>query len=211
MAQKIFDISVPVFEGMPVYPGDAGVRVEPVHQIAAGDAANLSELRLGSHTGTHVDAPLHFVPGGESVDRLSLESLVGEARVLDLTAVAGEIAPADLEAAGGAGRRLLLKTANSGGLWQKKEFSRDYVSLSNEAADYLVAGGVRLVGIDYLSVERFHPEIHHVHGALLGAGIVVLEGLDLSAVPAGDYLLVCLPLKIRGGDGAPARAVLISA
>ncbi len=208
--QKIYDISVPIFEGMPVFPGDSGVQIKPFHQISQGDTANLSELRLGSHAGTHVDAPLHFVEGGKSVDQLPLEVLVGEARVLDLTGVEGQVAPEDLKAAGiGAVTRVLLKTGNSQRLWRQPGFCKEYVSLSNDAADFLVASGVRLIGVDYLSVERFHPDVHHVHEVLLGASVVVLEGVDLGGVPAGDYQLACLPLKIRGGDGAPARAVLI--
>ncbi len=206
---KIIDISVPIYNGMVVYPGDFGASIEPFRQIARGDAANLSRLKLGSHTGTHVDAPRHFVEGREPVDQLPLDVLVGEARVLDLTTVERQISPADLENAGiGAAARILLKTSNSR-LWADPVFSKEYVSLSNEAADFLVERGSRLVAIDYLSVERFHPDGHHVHHALLSASVVVVEGVNLSAVEPGDYQLVCLPLKIRDADGAPARAVLI--
>ncbi len=206
---KIIDISAPIHNGMVVYPGDAGAAVEPFHRIAKGDAANLSELKLGSHTGTHVDAPRHFVEGAEPVDRLPLDVLIGEARVLDLTGVESRVTPADLEQAGvGDAIRILLKTSNSQ-LWKSTEFSKEYVSLSNESADFLVARGVKLVAIDYLSIERFHPERHYIHETLLGAPVIIVEGVNLSAVKPGDYQLVCLPLKIREGDGAPARAVLI--
>jgi arylformamidase len=207
--KRIIDISVPVYTGMVYYPGDSGAEIKPYRQISQGDTANLSDLRLGSHTGTHVDAPHHFNDGMATVDELPLDVLVGPARVLDLTRVQSTISPADLEAAGlGEAVRVLLKTRNSG-LWQEPGFNKDYVSLSDEAADKLLDRRVRLVGIDYLSIERFAAGAYHVHHALLGAAVVVLEGLDLGSVEPGDYELVCLPLKLRGGDGAPARAILI--
>ena len=206
--KSIIDISVPIFNGMVVYPGDAGAEIEPYHQISRGDAANLSQLRLGSHTGTHVDAPHHFIDDGETVDQLDLDALVGPARVLDLTAADSEITPGGLEAAGiGDAERILLKTRNSS-LWEQSGFSKEFVALSPDAADFLVDKKVKLVGIDYLSIERFHPPVHHVHEALLQASVVVLEGINLAKVDPGDYQLACLPLKIRGGDGAPARAIL---
>lgn len=208
--KKIFDISVAIYNGMPFYPGDSGAEIKPHFQIASGDPANLSELKLGSHTGTHIDAPRHFMDGGTAVDELPLDVLVGHVRVVDLTAVESSISRQDLEGSDiGGVSRLLVKTTNSG-LWKYPDFQKDYISFSPEAADYLVESGIRLVGIDYLSVERFKPDAPRVHHTLLGAGIVVLEGVDLSGVAAGDYDLVCLPLKIRGGDGAPARAVLIA-
>ncbi len=206
---KIIDISVPIYNGMLVYPGDAGAAVEPFHQIAKGDAANLSELRLGSHTGTHIDAPRHFVEGAEPVDRLPLDVLVGWARVLDLTGVKGQISPSDLEKAGMKdARRILLKTSNSG-LWNEATFCKEFVSLSNEAADFLVRRGIKLVAVDYLSIERFHPEKHYVHKTLLGESVVIVEGVNLGGVEPGEYKLVCLPLRIRDADGSPARAILI--
>ncbi|MEK6536451.1 MAG: cyclase family protein [Actinomycetota bacterium] len=207
--EKIIDISVPIYTGMPFYPGDPGAEIEPAGQISDGAIANLSLLKLGSHSGTHIDAPHHFVDDGKTVDRLSLEALVGPVRVLDLTGVESSIDRGQLESSGLEGvARLLLKTSNSG-LWSSADFSEDYVSLSGPAADYLVNLGIVLLGIDYLSIEQFKSEDYHVHHALLGAGVVVLEGIDLGQVEAGDYELVCLPLKIRGGDGAPARAILI--
>lgn len=194
---------------MPFYPGDPGAEIKPARQICDGAIANLSLLKLGSHSGTHIDAPHHFFDGGKTVDRLSLETLVGPVRVLDLTGIESTIDREQLESSGLEGvTRLLLKTSNSG-LWSSPDFSEDYVSLSGPAADYLVNLGIVLLGIDYLSIEQFKSEDYHVHHALLGAGVVVLEGIDLGRVEAGDYELVCLPLKIRGGDGAPARAILI--
>lgn len=206
---EIIDISIPVFTGMVFYPGDPGATVQTVRSIDRGDVANLSELRLGSHCGTHVDAPHHFENDGRTVDRIPLDALVGEARVLDLTGIEGSITRADLEAAGiNDATRVLLKTDNSK-LWGESVFSPGYVSLSDGAAAQLVEAGVVLVGIDYLSIERFQPETFNVHHTLLGAGVVVLEGIDLAVVEPGGYELVCLPLKVAGGDGAPARAILI--
>ena len=207
---QIIDISVPIYTGMVFYPGDPGAAIEPVKSIAQGDSANLSQLSLGSHTGTHLDAPRHFENNRETVDKISLDVLVGPAKVVDLTGAGEFIFRDDLEQAASAGaERLLLKTANSK-LWANPEFTRDYVSLANDAADYLVAEGVRLVGIDYLSIERFKSENHYVHHTLLSSGVVILEGIDLAEVEPGEYELACLPLKILDGDGSPARAALIS-
>lgn len=205
---EIIDISVEIRNGMPFYPGDPGAAIEPVHSIDGGAVANIAELRLGSHAGTHIDAPRHFLPDGATVDRLPLDVLIGPARVLDLTAADGLISRDQLVAAGVDGAdRVLLKTTNSA-LWRLPEFQRDYIALAEDAAALLVDSGVRLVGIDYLSIERFKPEVYQVHQTLLGAGVIVLEGIDLTGVAAGDYRLACLPLKVRDGDGAPARAVL---
>lgn len=207
---SIIDISVGIYNGMPFYPGDPGAEIRPHHQIVKGDVANLSELHLGSHTGTHIDAPRHFIDEGAPVDKLPLDVLVGPARVIDMTRVKSSILKKDLEDAGIEGvERLLVKSTNSA-LWEAAGFQRDYVSFSAEAAGYLVESGVQLAGIDYLSIERFKSETHPVHHSLLEAGIIILEGVDLAGVEAGDYDLVCLPLKIVEGDGAPARAVLVT-
>lgn len=206
---RIIDISVPVYTGMVFYPGDSAVTIALGKQIANGDVANLSNISLGSHTGTHVDAPHHFVDGENTVDNLDLEAMVGPARVLDLTGVSKAITREALVEAGCAGaRRVLFKTRNSE-LWSLDDFSRDFVYLMDDGADYLVEQGVVLAGNDYLSIEHYHSETHYVHETLLKAGTIILEGVDLTGVEPGDYELVCLPLKIRGGDGAPARAVLI--
>lgn len=194
---------------MVFYPGDPGAEITVSRSIAEGDIANITRLCLGSHTGTHVDAPHHFRDGSETVDRLSLEMLMGPALVMDLEDVESSISREDLDVVGLDGvKRLLLKTRNSK-LWDHPGFDKDYVSLEDDAADYLVEAGVGLVGIDYLSVERFRSDTYHVHHELLGAGVVLLEGINLAAVMSGKYELICLPLKVRGGDGAPARAVLI--
>lgn len=206
---KIMDISVSLFTDMVFYPGDAAVSISPGKQIKSGDAANLSNISLGSHAGTHIDAPHHFVDGEQTVDDLPLGSLIGPVRVLDLTGVQEAIGRADLIDAGCQGaERVLFKTSNSG-LWSQDEFERGFVYLADDGADYLIEQGVLLAGNDYLSIEHFHSRKHYVHETLLKAGVIILEGINLLDVVPGDYELVCLPLKIRGGDGAPARAVLI--
>lgn len=198
----MIDVSVPIRPGMVVWEGDPAVSLEPAASLERGDPANLTRLELGSHTGTHVDAPLHFLPGGEGVDRLPLDALIGPALVVDLTGVEQDVRAADLDFPAGT-ERLLLKTPNSR-LWERGEFVAEHVTIAPDAASLLVERGVRLVGIDYLSVGS--PETHRI---LLGAGVVPLEGLDLREVEPGPYRLVALPLRLEGVDGAPARVVLI--
>jgi len=208
----VIDISVAVHAGLATYPGNPTPSLTPVLRVGAGDSSNVSELRLGTHSGTHVDPPAHFFDGAPAADALALDVLVGPATVLDLTPVARAITPADLHAAGlpAGAERLLLRTRNSA-RWREPgaPFDAGYVSLSPEAARLLVERGVRLVGIDALSIEAFGAEGRPTHRTLLGAGVVIVEGLDLTDAPAGDYLLACLPLKLAGADGAPARAVLL--
>lgn len=213
-APRITDITLPVGPGALVWPGDPPVVVEPAARQSDGAPANVTELRLGSHTGTHVDPPAHFLPGGATVDELALDVLVGEAVVADLTGEAGPIGPAHLERLdlppGVA--RLLLKTDNSA-LWRRPDpsFPERYVALSEGGARWVVERGIRLVGIDFLSIEELEAPGHPTHVTLLTAGVVILEGLDLGGVAAGAYQLLCLPLRLEGGDGAPARAVLVEA
>jgi arylformamidase len=210
---RLYDVTVPISVNIPVWPGDPPVRIEQVASIAQGDPYNLSRLHLGSHTGTHVDAPSHFLHGGQTVDQLPPELLVGPAYVASLEQLVGNTIQAhdltSLQLPEDA-TRLLFKTRNST-LWdsQPAGFQRDYVHLDTEAAEWLVRRGVRLVGIDYLSIEAFGASQSPVHHILLGAGIVVIEGLDLGQVPAGPCQLWCLPLKVQGGEGAPARAVIV--
>ncbi len=207
---RIYDISIPISPDMAVYPGDPKVSVEPMLQIANGDNANVSRIAMGDHTGTHVDPPVHFIPGGETVDHLDLSTLFGTARVVDMTSVIGAITPQDLEQAKLPLPipRLLFKTRNSSA-WGREGFDRDYVGISWDAAQWLVDHKVRLVGIDYLSVELYQATQPNTHRTLLGAGVIIVEGLNLKQVPPGDYTLVCLPLKIKNGDGGPARAILL--
>lgn len=206
---RIIDISVPIYTGMVYYPGDAAVSVEPGMQISNGDVANLSQIHMGSHSGTHVDAPHHFIDEQDTVDDLPLDVLLGPVKVLDLTGVSGGITSGDLAGAGCEGaERVLFKTSNSM-LWARDDFERAFVFLADDGADFLVEQGIRLAGNDYLSIEQYGSETHYVHRTLLRAGIVILEGVDLGRVEPGEYEIACLPLRVRDGDGAPARAVLI--
>lgn len=206
----IHDLSLPISPAMVTWPGDPPVRVEPRLRIMDGQPANVSELCFGSHTGTHVDPPYHFKEQGMRVDDIPLEWLMGPAWVCDVEA-AHDIELATLQANVPQGTaRLLLKTANSA-LWHREgqQFTPDFVTLTLEAAEWIAARGIRLLGLDYLSIERPGSAGHPLHHLLLGAGMVVVEGLDLSSLQTGWYNLYCLPLKVTGGDGAPARAVAV--
>lgn len=206
MQQKMYDVSVGLRPSMPVWPDNPGFEISPYQTLEEGADANVSVMKLGSHVGTHVDAPAHFIKGAPSVDTLPLDILIGEAFVFELQ-VQSSISLADLEVLDLRGRkRILFKTRNSM-LWSKEEFTPDYVSFEIEAAEFLVRKGVKLVGIDYLSVGSYEDGVD-VHHAFLESGIVVIEGLDLSSVSQGPYEIVCLPLKVIGADGAPARVVL---
>lgn len=206
---RIYDISTPVRNGGVVYPGNPEIRIEPQQAISRGAGANVSTVSFGSHTGTHVDAAKHFFDDGETVDRMPLERLIGLAIVLAfdeklMSIRADDLARHDLAQH----TRVLLKTRNSD-LLAQSEFVKDYTYLAPDGAEYLVERGVELVGIDYLSIEQFHSGHHRTHLTLLEKQTVIVEGLDLSEVPPGEYQLICLPLKLAGLDGAPARAVLI--
>ncbi len=205
----IIDISLPLSGGLPHWPGDPPFEHTFVERINDENDANVSKIATGVHIGTHVDAPLHFVKGGSTVERLSLDVLVGPALVVDLPGV--EAVTADVLDGLGLPEgvvRLLFRTDNSA-LWSNMAagFQEDFVALTADAAEWVVEKGIQLVGVDYLSVQRFHdgPETHQI---LLGAGVVIVEGMDLRAVTPGPYELICLPLKIVGSEGAPARAVL---
>jgi arylformamidase len=207
---RIYDISLPIHAGGLVYPGNPEITIASQQSMAAGGSSNVSSLAFGSHTGTHVDAPLHMIPNGAGVDKLSLDVLMGPAIVLEFAADIGAVTEAALRATDFSGQeRVLLKTRNSSFI-RAREFVRDYTYLAPDGAELLVASGVKLVGIDYLSIEQFHSGHHRTHKTLLGRGVVIVEGLDLSSVPAGVYELRCLPLSLPGLDGAPARAVLVA-
>ena len=206
---RVIDISVANGPTQHVYPGDPPPRVEQAKAIRAGDVCNVSLLTMGSHTGTHVDAPYHFIDGGARLGEVALERMVGEALVVDLRGRAAVDAAALESAALRTGDILLCRTDNSW-RWEKAEFQRDFVYLTLDAAGLLVERGIRAVGIDYLSIEQFGSSDCPVHHRLLGAGVFVIEGLDLRAVEPGRYTLVCLPLKFPDLDGAPARAVLLA-
>lgn len=210
---RIYDITVPITPGeTPTYPGDPGVEVEAWASIARGDAANVSMLHLGAHTGTHVDAPAHFIEGAPGMDSVALDALVGEAHVVEIPADARAVDETHVASHVPRGAvRVLFKTRNSA-FWENPRglFREDFTYITPGAARALASRGVRLVGFDYLSVEQFKSADFAAHLALLSEGVVIVEGLDLRAVGAGRYELVCLPLKIvaGSGDGAPARAVL---
>jgi arylformamidase len=206
---KIFDVSVPISSRLPTWPGDPKVSLERVSSIARGDAANVSRLDAGVHTGTHVDAPVHFVDGATGIDSIPLETLVGPCLVVEADPPWLELRPEDLPAS--AHTRILFKTRNSA-RWaaRKIDFETEFVAVGLELARRLVAEDKILVGVDYLSVESYHaPFEHPVHHTLLEARIVVIEGLDLSGVEPGEYDLYCLPLKLVASDGAPARTMLV--
>jgi arylformamidase len=207
---RVLDVSMPLFEGMPAFPGDPPFRTEPVARLARGDPYDLSRLTLGSHAGTHLDPPSHLLRGGRTVDRLDLATLSGPCRVIAVGSGGSDVARQELARLPAGTRRVLLRTPNSARWARKLEYFEDFVGLSLEAARLLADRGVRLVGIDALSVESDPSRRFPVHRELLGRGVVVLEGLLLGSAPPGRYDLVCLPLRLRAGDGGPARAVLRS-
>ena len=205
---KIFDISVPIVNGGVVYPGNAAIRIEPHSEVSKGASSNSSLISFGSHTATHVDSQKHFFDSGDTVDRLPLEVLIGPARVIAYGDSVMSVTKPLLEREQLQGvERVLIKTRNSGTL-QTQPFRPDFTYVAPDGAEYLASIGVKLVGVDYLSVEQFRSGHHKTHRTLLERNIVIVEGLDFSKVPPGSYTLYCLPLLLQGLDGAPARAVL---
>jgi arylformamidase len=208
----IYDVSVPLSSALPTYPGDPGIQIHDWSKLANGDGANVSALNFGAHTGTHVDAPAHFIEGARKVDALALDVLIGEAHVVevpeDKRVVDEDFVVTNCPAGA---TRIIFKTRNSS-FWTGDftEFRTDFTYLDLLAAQRLARTGVKLVGIDYLSVEKFNSKDHEVHHALLSHDVIIVEGLNLTGVPPGKYELICLPLRLRShlGDGAPARAVL---
>lgn len=208
--RRIYDVSVPIRSGGLIYPGNPAIAIEAQQAISKGAGANVSTISFGSHTGTHVDAVKHFFDDGQTIDEVPLDKLVGPAVLIavadDVTSVTAEILKShDL----GSSTRLLIRTRNSS-LLGDPEFHRDYTFLAPDGAEYLVERGVELVGVDYLSIEQFRSGHHRTHRALLGNGVVIVEGLNLTEPPPGEYDFCCLPLRLEGLDGAPARAILIS-
>lgn len=201
----LHEVSVPAHPGMVIYRNNPGIEVELASSIAEGAGANISRLTMGVHTGTHIDGPSHFYEGGAGADTLPLDAMVGPALVVELPGIG--LGPIDAEAlstlAIPAGtERLILKTPNSL-LWEQPEFTHDFARLDGSGAEHLLSLGIRLVGIDYLSIGD-----GDAHRALLGAGVVALEGLDLRAIEPGPYELLCLPVRLIDTDGAPARVLL---
>ena len=208
-ARGWIDISVPISTGMAHWPDNPPVDLQRTLDMDRGDKANVSRWTLGVHSGTHMDAPVHFQPGAASIDQMPLDATVGRARVIRIRdrvqVTVRELEPARIRR----GERILLRTRNSPAAWQGQRFVEDFVHLSTEAAQWIAARGVRALGVDDLSVggylARHGAAVHH---ALLGAGVWIIEGLDLSRVPAGQCDLICLPLRLVGSDGAPARALV---
>lgn len=200
------DVSVPIRDGMVRWPGNPAVEIVQTEHLERGDPATVSRLSLGVHTGTHVDAPVHFIVRGSGIDSIPLDRLIGPARVLDLGELdsiqPADLAPVDIHP----GDRILFKTRNSG-RWSETRFRSDYTYLSFDAARYLVERGAWTVGIDYLSIGDMDHGAE-THRVLLTAGVCIIEGLDLSQIAQGGYDLVCLPIRLEGLDGAPARVVL---
>jgi arylformamidase len=207
---RIYDISVPIRSGGLVYPGNPEIEIALQQAVAKGAGANVSAIRFGSHTGTHADAARHFFDDGQPVDEIPLDRLIGPALLVSFADEVRAVGAAELKEHDlGGHKRILLRTRNSA-LLSKKAFAPDYTYLAPDGAEYLVDKGVEVVGIDYLSIEQFHSGHHRTHRTLLAKSVVILEGLDLSVPPPGVYQLICLPLRIEGCDGAPARAVLIA-
>jgi arylformamidase len=204
---KFIDVTVPLSAELPTFPGDPSFEMDATHRLAGGDSYNVARISLGTHAGTHVDAPFHFIAGGSTVDELALEILIGKVRVVDLLG-RDSVERADLEALDlREDLRVLIKTRNSG-LLRQPAFQQDYVYLAPDAATYLAQVGIKLVGFDYLSIEKYGSRDYAAHLALLEAGVVIVEGLDLSEIEPGEYDMVCMPLRIAGADGSPARVVL---
>jgi arylformamidase len=202
------DISVPIRPGMHEWPGDDPFRLEPVFAIERGDAYTVSRATMTWHVGTHMDAPAHMVAGAPRIDAVPLDTCIGPARVLGIRH-RSLVTRKELERHRvRTGERLLLRTRNSSTAWNGSAFSRDFVALAPDAAEYLAERRIRLVGIDYLSIDPFHSTDMLAHKCLLGQGIAVVEGVNLARVAPGRYQLVCLPLRIADGDGSPVRAVI---
>ena len=208
MPKKWIDISVTIKPGMAHWPDNPEIRVDRMLDMERGDICNVSSLAFGSHTGTHMDAPLHFIRNGRSLDKMPLEATIGPCRVIEIrdkeSVKVAEIENQRIQR----GERILFKTRNSKVAWSTDNFYEDFVYISKEAAAFLARKKVVTVGIDYLSVGGFRKDGVETHHALLGAGIWVIEGLNLAKIKPGKYELNCLPLKVLNSDGAPARALL---
>ena len=205
-ASEWFDVTSPIFTGMTHWPGDPSISMERVKEKQEGDMANVSLLKMGTHTGTHMDAPLHFIQGAKDISQIPIDFMVGRGLVITIKDPE-KIRLAEIKDAGiTEGMHVLFKTSNSAKDWTKK-YMDDYVYMSREVANYLKEKKIKVVGVDYLSVGKEHNDVE-VHLTLLGSGIWIIEGLRLQEVPSGEYDIFCLPLKLLNGDGAPARVLL---
>jgi arylformamidase len=202
------DVSVPIHNAMHGWPGNPPTFITMHLGTAKGDVCNVSAINFNSHTGTHMDAPLHFLHGAKSMDDLPWDAVIGPARVVEIKDRTA-IKPAELrKLKPRKGERLLFKTRNSAVSWKKREFDKDFIYIAKEGAKYLVDCGVQTVGVDYLSVGGFYKDGIETHHVLLRPEVWIIEGLDLSKVRPGDYDLLCLPIKFQKGDGAPARCLI---
>lgn len=208
MADSWIDVSVPLHDGMVHWPDNPPVSIQRTMSMERGDVCNVTKMSLGVHTGTHMDAPIHWIPDGAGMDAMPPDATIGPARVIAIQDTVSikpeELRPHDIQR----GERVLFKTRNSERCWTTDAFVEDFVFISHEAAHYLIESGIRTVGVDYLSVGGYTMDGPETHRALLEAGIWIIEGLNLSPVTPGAYELICLPLRIAGADGAPARALL---
>lgn len=208
VSEQWIDISLGLHDGMVHWPDNPPVQIGFVKAIDKGDVSNVSKMSMGVHSGTHMDAPLHFLQDGKSIDTMPLEASIGRARVIEIQDTES-IKVAELEYHRiQMGERILFKTINSTRYWQTGAFEKNFVFISQEAAEYLGKVRVQTIGVDYLSVGGYFKDGPETHYALLGAGIWIIEGLNLASVAAGEYELICLPLKLTGSEGAPARAIL---
>jgi arylformamidase len=209
---QIYDVSLPVHNNMMPFFHDPVAHVYRVRDLDKGDDANVSELKMGCHTGTHLDAPVHFVAGAPGVESLSLDDLIGPALVVEFSESLQQIHAPDLEQAGipAGTKRVLFKTRNSKA-WERKEteFRQDYCGVESDAAEWLIARGVKVVGLDHLSVCPFH-DLLTTHRLFFNARTIVIEGVNLTGIKPGLYQLICMPLNIQGADGAPCRVALVA-
>ncbi len=208
---KIYDLSILLSEEMHIFPGDPPFTVKKIAEISEGKTANISSITMGSHTGTHIDPPLHFVKDSQGINKIPLDRFVGRAIVIDLYSVETEITEKDLKEFDEKitmGDIVLFKTKNSE-MWDGEEFREDFIYLTKDAGRYLLKKGIKTVGIDYLSIEEYGSKTAPIHHLLLENGVPIIEGLNLKGIKPGEYFFACLPLKIKEGDGAPARAILI--
>ena len=207
---KFHDVSVLISEDMSVWPGDPGISMTLASSLDKGNDANVTRLAMGVHTGTHIDAPFHFEANGKSIEQLQIDTLIGSCQVFELPEIKGGIGPNDIEKFDIEGEtRILFKTKNS--IWWKtdeRKFQKDFVYITEEGAKLLISLGVKLVGIDYLSVESFESSDYATHHLFLRNQVVIIEGLNLSDISPGEYELIALPLRLKGADGSPARVIL---
>jgi arylformamidase len=206
--RRYIDVTVPFRDGMMCFPGDPPCRIKPYWEISKGDTVNLSTIDMGSHTGTHIDAPKHFIDNGKAVDELDIRHFIGRAKVFDFTAEAECVDLTALEGLDiGEGDIVLFKTRNSR-LMHSQTFPEDFVYITPAAARWLTERRIATLGFDFLSIDKYGSSDFSAHYAILGAGIVIIEGLDLSGVEAGEYEIIALPMLIAGGNGSPVRVFL---